>query len=592
MNEQPSGFWQRTWNEPRHFFLWLTFLSLAGIVIVMVLSKILSIDHSPGALQTFAIVIMAWLMLTGALGIVGLVLSLIPATRRWMEGVLRRRFFVLACILTLIALIVAEEDWRGWRAWNDFKTQWEAKGENFDFHSLIPPAVPDEQNFAMSPVWIAQTKLQFGNDPAKARDWYGDRINDPDVARWLPYLLMDYVRTNDNRPTVHLGDWRSAEPTDLKAWQEYYRNPPTNHSATEFTFPPQPQSPADDVLLALSKYDLVIDQLRKDSERPSAQFPIHYVIDPGWDILLPHLAWLKQGGMVLALQTSAEVEKGNTQTALNDEKLIWRFIDSMQTEPFLISHLVRIAEIQIAIQPIWEGLAKHRWSDAELAELEQGLGRFDFLTDFKLAARGERNLGVNAIEYTRRTGCWPDTSASAPTMSPLIPQAFWYQNELSLARMEQQWILASADLQTRIVSPAQVRQNDRQAERELQFFSPYHVFARMLVPAFENAVKRFAQAQATLDMARVAIALERYRLAHGEFPETLDTLSPQFLAQVPHDVIGGQPLHYWRTSDGQFVLYSVGWNEKDDGGVVVFKKRSGHEVNADQGDWVWKYPGK
>ncbi len=141
MNEQPPGFWQRTWNEPRRFFLWLTFLSLAGIVVVMVLSKILSIDHSPGALQTFAIVITAWLMLTGVLGIVGLVLSLIPATRRWLKGVLRRRFFVLACILTIIALIVAEEDWRGWRAWNDFKTQWEAKGRNFliFIHSSPPP---------------------------------------------------------------------------------------------------------------------------------------------------------------------------------------------------------------------------------------------------------------------------------------------------------------------------------------------------------------------------------------------------------------------------------------------------------------------
>jgi len=30
----------------------------------------------------------------------------------------------------------------------------------------------------------------------------------------------------------------------------------------------------------------------------------------------------------------------------------------------------------------------------------------------------------------------------------------------------------------------------------------------------------------------------------------------------------GQPLHYRRANAGQFVLYSVGWNERDDGGVV------------------------
>jgi hypothetical protein len=91
-------------------------------------------------------------------------------------------------------------------------------------------------------------------------------------------------------------------------------------------------------------------------------------------------------------------------------------------------------------------------------------------------------------------------------------------------------------------------------------------------------------------LARTAIALERYRLAHGEYPGSLDALAPQFMEKVPHDIIGGQPLHYRRTNDGQFVLYSVGWNETDDGGVVVFAKGSTPSVDINQGDWVWRYP--
>jgi hypothetical protein len=91
-------------------------------------------------------------------------------------------------------------------------------------------------------------------------------------------------------------------------------------------------------------------------------------------------------------------------------------------------------------------------------------------------------------------------------------------------------------------------------------------------------------------LARVAIGLERYRLAHGEYPESLDALAPQFFDKLPHDVINGQPLHYRRTSDGQFVLYSVGWNETDDGGVVGLHKDG--RVDRDTGDWVWRYPAK
>jgi hypothetical protein len=37
------------------------------------------------------------------------------------------------------------------------------------------------------------------------------------------------------------------------------------------------------------------------------------------------------------------------------------------------------------------------------------------------------------------------------------------------------------------------------------------------------------------------------------------------------------------------MLYSVGWNETDDGGVVVTKSNPPRLV-VDQGDWVWRYP--
>jgi len=65
----------------------------------------------------------------------------------------------------------------------------------------------------------------------------------------------------------------------------------------------------------------------------------------------------------------------------------------------------------------------------------------------------------------------------------------------------------------------------------------------------------------------------------------LEALSPRFISVLPNDVITGQPYKYDRTEDGQFILYSVGWNEKDDGGVpgkTLFDQT--------QGDWVWAYP--
>jgi len=41
---------------------------------------------------------------------------------------------------------------------------------------------------------------------------------------------------------------------------------------------------------------------------------------------------------------------------------------------------------------------------------------------------------------------------------------------------------------------------------------------------------------------------------------------------------------------GRFLLYSIGLNEKDDGGTVVLTKQG--TVDREKGDWVWQYPAK
>ena len=61
------------------------------------------------------------------------------------------------------------------------------------------------------------------------------------------------------------------------------------------------------------------------------------------------------------------------------------------------------------------------------------------------------------------------------------------------------------------------------------------------------------------------------------------------MAAVPHDIITGWPLHYSRDAGGRFTLYSVGWNQTDEGGTVVLDK-TGESVDPDAGDWVWRYP--
>jgi hypothetical protein len=73
---------------------------------------------------------------------------------------------------------------------------------------------------------------------------------------------------------------------------------------------------------------------------------------------------------------------------------------------------------------------------------------------------------------------------------------------------------------------------------------------------------------ASARVARVVIAIERYRLAHGrELPETLDALVPQWLDAMPVDPYTGRPLHY-QHAGANYVVYSEFTNRKDDDGSL------------------------
>jgi len=349
-------------------------------------------------------------------------------------------------------------------------------------------------------------------------------------------------------------------------------------------------------LLALSKYDAVVDELRQASWLPYSRFPLDYDNENPAAILLPHLAALRRCSQVLQLRAIAELQNDQNDRALEDVKLMLRLADSVRTEPFLISHLVRIAILQISLQPVWEGLTKHRWSDEQLARLYQELSRLDFLTDYQLAMHGEMVFQDGLRRYLRHhpeqlLNLAGDTQSSKPDIIGsiclhLVPSGWFFQNQIRCAQAMEEFYLPAADVQHQTIDPTMIRQAEAAVEHELKNIGPFNIMETMMLPALGSAARKFAYAQSSVDFARIACSLERYRMARGQYPESLDRLLPQYLGTLPHDVIGGAPLIYHPRADGQFQLYSVGWNEKDDGGVSAFKRNG--TLDTETGDWTWQ----
>lgn len=492
------------------------------------------------------------------------------STKKRGWRILRRILLVLAVLATLIAALYTEEDWRGKRAWENYRREWEAKGENFDWRAYVPPPGPADRNFFTTAIFSNLLKAD-----TTLATWYSDG-SDPQIQPGS-------------------GSWAMGTRLDLRAWQSYYRNPANPDVVGEFPRAPQPQTPAADILLALSKYDSKIGALRQAIRLPDARIPLNY--EEGFNAIpLQYYSTLKRCYQVLYLRAIAELADGRKAQALDDVNLLLRLDESIRNSPFLIAHLVRLALANLMLQPIWEGLAAHQWSDEQLATLDAGLVKLDYLADYQLAMRGERAFAIQAFENQRLTrqtiefheDLGSGKSGYVTNSLYWLPAAFFYQNELSRARLVQQWILPLTDTNTHMVSPKLFRDTDAAVHAMAKYYSPYSIMSLMVLPALDKSVVKFAYAQASMDLARVGCALERYRLAHGDYPPSLAALTPQFLKTVPPDVINGQPLHYHRTADGLFILYSVGWNERDDGGQISTNKNG--QLDRNQGDWVWRYP--
>ncbi|HKW31178.1 MAG TPA: hypothetical protein VJT54_17775 [Verrucomicrobiae bacterium] len=525
--------------------------------------------------------------------------SSLPSVRRFLNRlfnwrVLRKMLIGLAWVATLVVLFYAEEDWRGWHAWNLYRQQLEAGGAQLDLKAFIPKTVPDDQNFAAIPV---------------VNSWFTQRTNFD--LRWSDHYaaacgMVSWPAGSPGSTDEKNGDRRFL---DLVAWQKAFAAIQSGQTSSD----QQIQSgkldlasraaSAPAVLAGLVTSETSLAELRAASDRPYARYPVVYDMENPWGILLPHLGNGKRVVQRLQLRACAELAAGRSEDALADVRLMLYLADSFKSEPFLISYLVRIACLQLTIQPVWEGLAEHAWSDAQLQELQAYFQQCDYLTPMERCLASERAAGIltaNLLAEGKYTfnvltsDPTPSGSSAADMFGRVVPRGWYYLEQLNYCRLFQLQLNRAFDVEKRQVYPKQIESNSNALEQAFAGRNPFttictrhQLLAVIMLPSLHIIPMKAAAAQTAADEAAIACALERYRLANGQYPDNLDALIPKFISQLPNDVISGEPYKYHRTNETQFVLYSIGWNETDDGGVP------GNTLFDDkEGDWVWQYPAK
>jgi hypothetical protein len=136
--------------------------------------------------------------------------------------------------------------------------------------------------------------------------------------------------------------------------------------------------------------------------------------------------------------------------------------------------------------------------------------------------------------------------------------------------MRQTWlsdILDSmeAQIEASQLPPVERLRRFRRIRDEIQQLSFLHLMTKQTAPALTRVAELDLRARAHLELAKTALAIERYRLARGKLPERLEELVPQYLQAVPSDPFDGNPIRY-RPTDPGYCLYSVSDDGQDNSG--------------------------
>jgi hypothetical protein len=300
--------------------------------------------------------------------------------------------------------------------------------------------------------------------------------------------------------------------------------------------------------------------------RTAGRYPLTLRPNP-YLILLPHVpkarfvaSLLEYDGLLAGLEGDADRGIRAARSCLNAGR-------SIGDEPFLVSQLSRMACGNVACRSAMVTLA---WSeprpadpetDANLAAFQNALTAEADTPWFLLGVRGERALAHQFFEGLESGQITPkevfdiiDNGPPAFLRSPLFPL---YRGFLPGDHAE------CLRIMTAYVEAAKLPPEEQRAALRQIKIPPGppdnfgYLITRLIVPACEKVAEAGLRVRAELLCAAAAIACERFRLATGRWPQTLDEIPKTILPAVPSDPFTGTPIRYEWMRDG-VAIFSIG----------------------------------
>jgi hypothetical protein len=310
-------------------------------------------------------------------------------------------------------------------------------------------------------------------------------------------------------------------------------------------------------------------------------------------MLFPHLSGFRELARALRWRIWLSAEQSRYQAAFDDIKTCYRFGQHIRRDKTLVEQLTGIAIEAMSIQALSDILSEHRIDSAKLAVLQQSFEKMIVNKDFRLSLKTEKmfmydeiqrcftedRFGGGHLYLSRIRAISSNSQESAHTAGELLVENIFFPRQWSRAvrvlffHPDKQQTREMADrlyaFWDKIAqkTPAQVRAEGIDIEKETTDIIKGNVLLEILTPALGRINEMSYQIQVKLGATVAILAALRYKQNMGNYPEDLNELiAADYLKELPIDPFSDKPLVYKKTDDS-FVLYSLGPDFDDDGGV-------------------------
>ena len=327
----------------------------------------------------------------------------------------------------------------------------------------------------------------------------------------------------------------------------------------------------------LAKIVKPLEEARKLKDMPRGRFPVVYTDDFIGTLLPEHqnartiAEWLQHDAMLLAHDEEYDKAVESCLALLTASR-------AFDGDPFLISHLIRVAMQTIAIVSLERVLAQGQASEPTLQAMQSALERETKESGWLAAVRGER-AGFHHLFDNIRQGkveaAWLGKMGIRTGANSLEGVGMWIADRYPSMLLK--YYPELLQHMNRTVEAAKLPEHERTAEMkklDKQIQASRNPVLRQLAPAIRKVSDAELRSQAMLRATLVAVACERYRLRHRDnknenaWPATLDDLvKAKLLDAIPLDPFDGQPIRFLRTKTG-IVVYSVGFDLVDNKGNI------------------------